>query len=46
MNSLTSRLVLILMFHIVFTLVLRLTLLHVLFLSFLVDLTITHGFGP
>jgi hypothetical protein len=42
MNSLISRLVLILMFHIAFTLVLRLALLHVLFLSFLVDLTITH----
>jgi hypothetical protein len=42
MSSLISRLVLILMFHLAFTLVLRLTLLHVLFLSSLMDLTITH----
>jgi hypothetical protein len=42
MSSLISRLILILMFHLFFTLVLRLTLLHVLFLSSLTDLTITH----
>jgi hypothetical protein len=42
MSLLISCLILILMFHLVFTLVLRLTLLHVLFLSSLVDLTITH----
>jgi hypothetical protein len=42
MSLLISRLVLILMFHFIFTLVLRLTLLHVLFLSSLMDLTITH----
>jgi hypothetical protein len=34
--------VLILMFHLAFTLVLRLTLFHVLCLSLLMDLTITH----
>jgi hypothetical protein len=42
MSSLISRLVLILMFRHAFTLVLRLTLLHVLFLGSLIDLTITH----
>jgi hypothetical protein len=42
MSSLISRLVIILMSHLAFTLVLRLTLLHVLFLSSLMDLTITH----
>jgi hypothetical protein len=42
MSSLISRLVLILMFCLAFTLVLRLTLLHVLFLSSLMDLTIAH----
>jgi hypothetical protein len=42
MSLLISRLVLILMFHLAFTLVLRLALLHVLFLSSLMDLTITH----
>jgi hypothetical protein len=41
MSSLISLLVLILMFHLAFTLVLHLTLLHVLFLSFLMDLTIS-----
>jgi hypothetical protein len=42
MSSLIFRLILILMFHLVFTLVLRLTLFHVLCLSSLMDLTITH----
>jgi hypothetical protein len=42
MSSLISRLVLILMFHLAFTLVLHLALLHVLFLSSLMDLTIVH----
>jgi flagellar biosynthesis protein FlhB len=42
MNSLISHLVLILMFHLTFTLALRLALLHVLLLSSLMDLTITH----
>jgi hypothetical protein len=42
MNSLISRLVLIVMFHLAFTLVLHLALLHVLFLSSLMDLTIAH----
>jgi hypothetical protein len=42
MSSLISRLVLILMFCLAFTLVLRLTLLHVLFLNSLMDLTIAH----
>jgi hypothetical protein len=41
MGSLISLLILILMFHLAFTLVLHLTLLHVLFLSFLMDLTIS-----
>jgi hypothetical protein len=42
MSSLIFRLILILMFHLAFTLVLRLTLLHVLFLSSLMELTIAH----
>jgi hypothetical protein len=42
MSSLISHLILILMFRLAFTLVLRLTLLHVLLLSSLMDLTITH----
>jgi hypothetical protein len=42
MSSLISCLVLILMFCLAFTLVLRLALLHVLFLNSLMDLTITH----
>jgi hypothetical protein len=42
MSSLISCLVLILMLHLAFTLVLRLTLLHVFFVSSLMDLTITH----
>jgi hypothetical protein len=42
MSSLIFRLILILMFHLAFTLVLRLALLHVLFLSSLIDLTIAH----
>jgi hypothetical protein len=42
MSSLISLLVLILMFRLTFTLVLHLTLLHVLCLSSLMDLTITH----
>jgi hypothetical protein len=42
MSSLISRLVLILMFRLIFTLVLLLALLHVLFLSSLMDLTIAH----
>jgi hypothetical protein len=42
MSSLISRLVLILMFCLAFTLVLRLALLHVLFRSSLMDLTIAH----
>jgi hypothetical protein len=41
-SSLISHLILILMFRLAFTLVLRLTLLHVLLLSSLMDLTITH----
>jgi hypothetical protein len=42
MSSLISRLVRILMFHLAFTLILCLTLLHVLFLSSPMDLTISH----
>jgi hypothetical protein len=42
MSSLISRLVLILMFCLARTLRLRLTLLHMLFLSSLMDLTIAH----
>jgi hypothetical protein len=42
MSSLISHLILIRMFHLVFTLVLLLTLLHKLFLSSLMDLTIAH----
>jgi hypothetical protein len=42
MSSLISRLVLTLIFHLAFTLGLRLALLHVLFLSSLMDLTIAH----
>jgi hypothetical protein len=42
MNLLISRLVLILMFCLVFTLMLRLALLHVFFPSSLMDLTIAH----
>jgi hypothetical protein len=42
MSSLISHLVLILMFHLAFTLMLHLTLLHVLLLSSLMDLTIAH----
>jgi hypothetical protein len=42
MSSLIFRLILLLMFRLVFTLVLRPALLHVLFLSSLMDLTITH----
>jgi hypothetical protein len=42
MSSLISRLVLILMFCLAHTLGLRLTLLHMLFLSSLMDLTIAH----
>jgi hypothetical protein len=42
MSSLISRLVLILMFCLTFTLVLPLALLYVLFLSSLMDLTIAH----
>jgi hypothetical protein len=42
MSSLISCLVLILMFHLAFTLMLLLALLHVLFLSSLMDLTIAH----
>jgi hypothetical protein len=42
MSSLIFRLILILMFHLAFTLVLHLTLLHVLCLSSLMDLTIAH----
>jgi hypothetical protein len=42
MSSLIFCLVLVLMFCLAFTLVLRLTLLHVLFLSSLMDLTIAH----
>jgi hypothetical protein len=42
MSLLISRLVHILMFHLALTLVLRLALLYVLFLSSLMDLTITH----
>jgi hypothetical protein len=42
MNSLIFCLVLIPMFHLAFTLVLRLTLFHMLCLSSLMDLTITH----
>jgi hypothetical protein len=42
MSSLISHLILIRMFHLVFTLVLLLTLLHKFFLSSLMDLTITH----
>jgi hypothetical protein len=42
MRSLISRLVLILMFRLAFTLVPRLALLHVLFLSSLMDLIIAH----
>jgi hypothetical protein len=42
MSSLISHLVLILMFRLAFTLVLRLALLRVLFLSSIMDLTIAH----
>jgi hypothetical protein len=42
MSSLISRLILNLMFCLAFTLVLHLTLLHVLFLGSLMDLTIAH----
>jgi hypothetical protein len=42
MSSLISQLVLILMFYLAFTLVLHLVLLHMFFLSSLMDLTITH----
>jgi hypothetical protein len=42
MSSLIFRLVLILMFRLAFTLVLRLVLFHVLCLSSLMNLTITH----
>jgi hypothetical protein len=42
MSSLISCLVLILMFRLAFTLMLCLTLLHVFFLSSLMDLTIAH----
>jgi hypothetical protein len=42
MSSLISRLVLILVFHLAFTLMLHLALLHVLFLSSLMYPTITH----
>jgi hypothetical protein len=42
MSSLISCLVLILMFHLAFTLVLCLALLHVLLLSSFMDLTIAH----
>jgi hypothetical protein len=42
MSLLISHLILILMFRLAFTLVLRLTLLHVFFLSSLMDLTIPH----
>jgi hypothetical protein len=42
MSSLIFRLVLILMFHLAFTLVLRLALFYVLCLSSHMDLTITH----
>jgi hypothetical protein len=42
MSSLIFCLVLVLMFCLAFTLVLRLTLLHVLFLSSLMDLTFAH----
>jgi hypothetical protein len=42
MSSLISRLVLILMFHLTFTLVIRLVLLHMLFLSSLMNPTIAH----
>jgi hypothetical protein len=42
MSLLISRLVLILMFHLAFTLMLRLTVFHVLFLSSLMDLIIAH----
>jgi hypothetical protein len=42
MSSLICRLVLILVFHLARTLMLHLTLFHVLFLSSLMDLTISH----
>jgi hypothetical protein len=42
MSSLISRIVLILMFHLAFTLMLHFTHLHVFFLSSLMDLTIVH----
>jgi hypothetical protein len=42
MSLLISHIVLILMFRLTFTLVLHLTLLHVLFLSSFMDLTIAH----
>jgi hypothetical protein len=41
-SSLITCLILILMFHLTFTLVLHLTLLHVLFLSSFMDLSIAH----
>jgi hypothetical protein len=42
MSSLIFRLVLVLIFHLAFTLVLRLALFHVVCLSSLIDLTIAH----
>jgi hypothetical protein len=42
MSSLIFRLILILMFHLAFSIMLRLTLSHVLCLSSLMDLTIAH----
>jgi hypothetical protein len=42
MSSLISRLILILLFRLAFTLVLWLALLHVIFFIFLMDLTIAH----
>jgi hypothetical protein len=42
MSSLISRIILILMFHLAFTLMLHFTHLHVFFLSSLMDLTIVH----
>jgi hypothetical protein len=46
MSSLISCLILILMFHLSFTLVLRLALLHVLFLSSLTDYHHSYDSGP
>jgi hypothetical protein len=42
MSSLIFRLILILMFRLTFTLVLRIVLFHMLYLSSLIDLTIAH----